>query len=81
MLELSKRRILSVRITNSYYPELSRLREVFVLHGLAERSEANRHFFETWLSHPAVEMGWAPCGGWTPKKIEALRADLETIRP
>jgi hypothetical protein len=80
-LELSKRRILSVRITNCYFPELTRLREIFVQHGLAERNDDNRTFFETWLSHPAVEMGWAPSGGWTIARIEALRSDLEKIRP
>jgi hypothetical protein len=44
-LELSKRRILSVRIANCYFPELTRLREIFVQHGLAERNDHNRRFF------------------------------------
>lgn len=79
-LELIKTRILSVRIANNYYPELSRLREIFIRYGLTDRSDDNRQFFETWLSHPAVEMGWAPSGGWTVPRIEALYTDLAKIR-
>jgi hypothetical protein len=79
-LELSRNRILSVRIANNYYPELTRLREIFIRHGLSNSNDDNCRFFETWLSHPAVEMGWAPSGGWTAAKIEALRVDLAKIR-
>jgi hypothetical protein len=79
LLDLHKRRIIAVRVTNNIYRELRALRDAFLEHGLANRNEANRKFFDKWLSDPVVEMGWTPSGGWTQKRIAALHADLETL--
>jgi len=80
LLDLHKRRIKETRMANNYYPELHRLRETFIQHGLAERSTENREFFDKWLADPVVEMGWAPAGGWTLERISALHADIEKVK-
>jgi hypothetical protein len=80
LLDLHKRRIRETRIANNYYPELHRLRETFIQHGLSERSLENREFFDKWLTDPVVEMGWAPAGGWTLERITALHEDIEKLR-
>ena len=80
LLDLHKRRIRETRIANNYYPELHRLRETFIQHGLAEKSTENREFFDKWLADPVVEMGWAPAGGWTLERISALHADIEKVQ-
>jgi hypothetical protein len=80
LIELHKRRILSTRVANNYYPELSRLRETFLQYGLADRNAANRKFFEKWLTDPVVEMRWAPAGGWTIARITELYADIESLK-
>ena len=80
LLDLHKRRIRETRIANNYYAELHRLRETFIQHGLAEKSNGNREFFDKWLADPVVEMGWTPAGGWTLERISALHADIEKVQ-
>ncbi len=79
-IDLHKRKIRETRIVNNLYPELRRLRESFLQHDLADRSDANRKFFDKWLADPVVEMGWSPAGGWTQKRVAELHNDLESIR-
>jgi hypothetical protein len=78
-VELHKRRILSSRIANNLYRELYGLRETFLEHNLADKHEANRTFFETWLTEPVVELGLTPAGGWTEQRIAALHRDLHGV--
>jgi hypothetical protein len=80
LIDLHRRRIKETRIANNYYAELRRLRETFLQHDLADKSAANRQFFDKWLADPVVEMGWTPGGGWTPERISALHADIENVR-
>jgi hypothetical protein len=79
-VELHKRRILSTRIANNIYRELYGLRETFLEHNLMDKHDANRRFFDIWLSDPVVEMGWSPGGGWTEKRVASLHADLKGVR-
>jgi hypothetical protein len=79
LLDLHKRRIMAARVTNSIYRELHGFRDAFLQHGLADRNDANRKFFDKWLSDPVVELGWTPSGGWTRRRISALHADLEAL--
>jgi hypothetical protein len=79
LLNLHKRTIKETRIANNLYPELRRLRDSFLRHGLADKSKVNRNFFDAWLADPIVEMGLTPAGGWTRKKISELHADLDTV--
>lgn len=79
LLDLRKRRIIAARVTNNIYRELRALRDAFLQHGLADRNEANREFFDKWLSDPVVELGWTASGGWTQKRISGLHADLERL--
>ena len=75
----AKRRILATRISNNLWTELRRLRDIFLRYGLADKNAANRQFFDKWLTHFVVEMGYAPSGGWTGDKVEALHRDLESV--
>jgi hypothetical protein len=79
LLAQHKRRIMASRVTNNLYRELRALRDAFLQHGLADRNEASRKFFDKWLSDPVVELGWTPSGGWSQKRIAALHADLEAL--
>jgi hypothetical protein len=78
-VELYRRRIRSTRIANGIYRELHGFREVFLEHNLADKYDANRRFFEKWLTDPIVEMGWTPAGGWTRERITELLRDLEGV--
>jgi hypothetical protein len=78
-LNFYKRRILSTRIANNFYRELSALREIFLEHALADKYDVNLRFFEKWLSDPVVEMGWTPAGGWTKERIAELFRDLQGV--
>jgi hypothetical protein len=79
LLDLQKRRIREVRISNNRYAELRQLRELFLLHDLASKSKENRAFFDKWLADPVVEMGWTPSGGWNLERITDLHSDLESV--
>jgi hypothetical protein len=80
LLGIHKRRILAARVTSSIYYELHLLRASFLQYSLTERNEANRRFFEEWLSDPVIELGLTPSGGWTLDRIAALHADLGGLR-
>jgi hypothetical protein len=80
ILDLHKRTIRETRIGNNLYRELGRLRDTFLQYGLADKSEANRKFFDKWLADLVVEMGRTPGGGWTSQRVSHLRADLEALR-
>ena len=80
LLEQHKRRILETRISNARWAELRRLRDVFLQYGLADKFQANRRFFDQWLTSAVVEMGWTPSGGWPLAQISDLRAHLEKVR-
>jgi len=80
LLDVHKRRIRETRISNNLCPELRHLRDAFLQYGLTDRSEANRKFFDKWLTHPAVEMGWTPAGGWSSERISDLYADLDGVQ-
>ena len=80
LLDQQKRRILETRISNVRWAELRRLRDAFLQYGLAEKSQANRKFFDQWLTNPVVEMSWTPSGGWTLAQISELHADLEKVQ-
>src|SRR5271155_527096 len=79
-LELQKRRIREVRISNNRYAELRQLWEIFLQHDLASKSKENRVFFDKWLADPVVEMGWTPTGGWNLERITDLHSNLESVQ-
>ena len=79
-LEHHKLRITSATVTTTRYAELHAFRELFLRHRLAEKSDANKEFFQKWLCDPVVELGWTPSGGWTVAKIDTLHSDLEKVK-
>jgi len=67
--------ILETRIVNRLYPELNRLRRYMLAH--PPFLQANRMFFDKWLSDPFVEEGKELGGShWSQARVERLHQDL-----
>jgi hypothetical protein len=80
LFDQQKRRILETRMSHIRWGELRKLRDIFLQHGVADKSDTNREFFDKWLTHPVIEMGLTPTGGWTVEQIRELHTDLERVQ-
>lgn len=80
LVEQHKRTIRETHLASNYFPELTRFRKTFLRYDLADKNAKNRAFFDKWLTHPVVEAGWSPAGGWTLERISELHADVENVK-
>ncbi len=70
----------SCNVGNKYY-YLSLLRRFFLRHPECLTKEANKAFFDKWLTDIAVEEGMTGGGNaWTKEKLTDLYLDLEKLK-